>query len=150
MNKVKIKSFFYIALIVFLFPICISSCEFEMSDNGDLDGFWQMTEKQIIGEKAVDMRNTGTVIGVQFKLMNIRNSVGGKDLYCRFNNDGNTLRLYDFRIKNHDVSDLPVEEVSMLYEYGIFSLDEKFKIETLTNDRMELSSEHSILKFRKY
>lgn len=141
-----IRNIFLIAALV----LTITSCEIEMSNNGDLDGLWQMTEMKIDDNPVKDMRNTGTVIGVQFRLMNIRNSVGGNDLYCRFVHEGNTLRIYDFRIRIHDVSDLPVEDVSMLSEYGIFSLDETFKIETLSESYMVLRSSRSLLKFRKY
>lgn len=137
-------------LYILTTALLLSACEMEMSDNGNLDGLWQMTEMQIDNQAPVDMRTTGTVMGVQFNLMYIHNSTGGIQTYSRFSNEGGYLRLYDFREKKHDVSDFPIEDPTLLNVYGIFSLDERFKIETLTSSNMILKSDRSLLKFRKY
>lgn len=138
--------------IIFLLTILLSlsSCSVEMTNNGDLDGFWQMYEMQVDGGEIKDMRNTGNTMGVNFNIMSFREGGNYDCIYCRFDNDGTYLRIYDFRVGKHDITDLPVEDPSTLNVFGIFSLDEKFKIETMTSSSMILRSERALLKLRKY
>lgn len=138
--------------IIFLLTIILSlsSCSVEMTNNGDLDGFWQMYEMQIDGGETKDIRNASIVMGVNFNLMSLREHGNNDCIYCRFSNDGTYLRIYDFRVGKHDITDILVEDPSTLNVFGIFSLDEKFKIETMTSSSMILRSERALLKLRKY
>lgn len=139
------KKIFYLLTIL----LSLSSCSVEMSNNGDLDGLWQMYEMQIDGAEPVDMRYTGTTMSVAFRMMSLKNYYQPM-VYCRFENTGNTLRIYDFRLGIHDVSDLPIEDPEVLNPFGIFSLDEHFKVEVMTGSDMVLRSDRALLKFRKY
>lgn len=142
----RIKSFLYIALMVFLF----ASCEFEMSDNGDLDGLWQMTEMQETGKEAVDMRETGITWGFNFKLLEIRDKSMGYGYLCRFEHKDGHLRVYEPREQKHMEYDRLITDPVILNPLGLYTTDEDFQIEALTSSCMILVSEKTRLKFRKY
>lgn len=140
------KKIFYILTTLLL----MTSCEFEMSDNGTLDGLWQMTEMQETGKEAVDMRETGTIWGFQFRLLELRNKSKQNGILCRFEHKGNHLRIYEPYNQEHDVQDTPITDPIVLNPFGLYTLDEDFNIETLTNNEMILVSNRTRLKFRKY
>lgn len=140
------KKIFYILTILFL----MTSCDFEMSGNGNLDGLWQMTEMQETGKEAVDVRETGTVWGFQFRLLELRNK---SDLYgflCRFEHKDGHLRVYEPYRQKHDESDDPVTDASILNSFGLYTTSEDFQIEALTSNAMTIKSDNVKLKFRKY
>lgn len=146
----KIRSFLYIALMVILFPCCFSSCEFEMSDNGVLDGLWQMTEMQKTGEEAKDMRNTGTTWGFNFRLVELRSYTSTSSVLCRFEHKDGHLRIYEPRDQKHDESDVLITDATILNPFGLYTTSEDFQIEALTSSNLTIKSDKVRLKFRKY
>ena len=54
--------------------LLLTACDMESSDNGHLDGFWQMTSKtdQYAKRGAVDMRDSGITWAFQGKLLELR------------------------------------------------------------------------------
>lgn len=146
----RMKSFLYIALMVILFPCCFSSCEFEMSDNGVLDGLWQMTEMQKTGEEAKDMRNTGTTWGFNFRLVELRSYTSTSSVLCRFEHKDGHLRIYEPRDQKHMQHDTLITDSTILFPFGLYTTNEDFHIEALSNDHMILVSKKAKLKFRKY
>lgn len=140
------KKFIYMFATLFI----MTSCEIEMSDNGDLDGFWQMMEMHDIDGNTIDMRETGTIWAFQFNLLELRSRADQNGIICRFEHKADHLRVYDPRVQRHIDSDKPVTDPIILNPFGIYTLDEDFKIETLNGDYMTLVSEKVRLKFRKY
>ena len=128
-------------------------CDVESSDNGNLDGFWQMTSKTDKYAKcgAVDMRDSGLTWSFQGKLLELRDvNDRQKDIVLSFEHDGNTLRVYNPYIVERDSDDIKVSDPMLLLPYGIFSLDEKCNVVELKSDKMVLENERFLLKFRKY
>lgn len=147
-----------IIIICFVIFAILSSCEMEMSSNGVLDGYWQMTEMQWKGcDRATDMRDSGVYWAVEFKLLEI-NSLKNKPGYprryiCRFEHTGETLRVFEPRVELHDISDTLVTAASdkkELRESGLHDADVTYAIIQLTSDRMELKSDSVRMVFRKY
>lgn len=120
----------------------LAACSSEGSDNGDLDGFWQMTGRP------------GLTWSFQGKILEFRdvNSVH-PDLIAKFRHEGHLLIVYDFRVVDRDAGDPPVSENEMeeLRVYGIHNnVEEQFQIRQLSSDDMYLESDHESLHFRKY
>lgn len=120
----------------------LTACSSESSNNGDLDGFWQLTGRP------------GITWSFQGKILEFRdvNQVH-HDLMAKFRHEGNLLIVYDFRLVDRDAGDLPVteSEAADLRAYGINNLEEEqFQIRQLTSDDMHLESSSESLHFRKY
>lgn len=120
----------------------LTACSSESSNNGDLDGFWQLTGRP------------GITWSFQGKILEFRdvNQVH-HDLMAKFRHEGNLLIVYDFRLIDRDAGDLPVteSEAEDLRAYGISNLEEEqFQIRQLTSDDMHLESSSESLHFRKY
>lgn len=143
------KLYIYIIGVMLL----MVGCDVESSDNGNLDGFWQMTSKTDKYAKcgAVDMRDSGLTWSFQGKLLELRDvNDRQKDIVLSFEHDGNTLRVYNPYIVERDSDDIKVSDPMLLLPYGIFSLDEKCNVVELKSDKMVLENERFLLKFRKY
>jgi len=120
----------------------LTACSSESSNNGDLDGFWQLTGRP------------GITWSFQGKILEFRdvNQVH-HDLMAKFRHEGILLIVYDFRLVDRDAGDLPVteSEAADLRAYGISNLEEEqFQIRQLTSDDMHLESSSESLHFRKY
>ena len=61
-----------------------------------------------------------------------------------------TLFLYEPRINDRDNHDPEVEDVSYLYQFGIYELNETFQIEKLSASKMILKSDKLRLHFKKF
>jgi len=139
----------------------LSSCGMaEVSDNGDLDGFWHM--------ERVDTLKTGGVCllddnrrfwGIQYELLNFRDTDRGVDnLFMRFSHEKGVLRLYrPYANKwggeaGHEVvNDWPIQDdFSSLEPFGIHDAEEYFEVETLTHSKMVLKSSSLRLYFKKF
>ena len=121
----------------------LTGCEIHGSDNGALDGFWQLTEMTVWeeGEQTgpTDMRESGIYWGVQGDLLRIGCT------YFDFEYSGHTLRVW-----NPYSGDTYVEDATELKRYGLYNLEEIFIVEQLTGSEMTLKTELVKLCFRKY
>lgn len=136
---------YIISLIVLL--TTFTACTLETSDNGDLDGMWQLYQLETLEDGNItDMRSSGIYWSVQKDLMELTAKKGGaSNVLCRFNNTGNTLTLSDFYIGTTKVDD-----VSKLSFYYIEELEQVFNIELLKSWEMIIYTENYKLYFRKY
>ena len=121
----------------------MTGCEIYGSDNGALDGFWQLTEMTVCedGEQTgpTDMRESGIYWGVQGDLLRIGCT------YFYFEYSGHTLRVW-----NPYSGDTYVEDASEQKRYGLYNLEEIFTVEQLTGSEMTQKTELVKLCFRKY
>lgn len=130
-----------------------SSCELETSDNGDLDGMWHLMQ--------VDNLQTGGIDDVvpqriywsfQVRLANLRSLVDGPDVFCRFERNGNLLRLHSFYFNDRPGGDPAVSDVSLplLKKVMVDSLSQTYRIDDLDASMMVLSTNSLRLHFVKY
>lgn len=137
-------------LIYVIFCLLAVSCDIETSDNGDLDGYWQLkTVDTLSSGISADVREDGIFWAFQFDLMEAW-VIGEDGVFFRFSHMGDSLRIYDPYIDNRDSGDIALTDVSMLYPMGISSTDETFSVLKLNSSNMELQSECLHLIFRKY
>lgn len=147
----KLTHLLYICFLV----LGLSACELETSDNGSLDGFWQLSAIDSLNNgHSADMRQSSIYWGVQVNLLNIRDLKRKESFMFRFELKNDTLRLYapvkDIRPSASEVLDERVMNSMELRHIGLSRLDEKFKVLHLTGSRMTLESEHFRMHFRKY
>ncbi len=129
-------------------------CTMESSDNGNLDGLWQLTRIDTLQTgRSVDMRYSQVVWCVQGALLETRIADHYEmedDVIFRFSLSGDSLKLHSPFFSYRDLGDVKVEDVSLLYPFGIMRLEECFLVQHLSSSYMQLQSDSLRLYFRKY
>lgn len=129
------------------------ACEVRTSDNGDFDGFWQLTAiDSLVNGRSVDMHTSGEYWAVQVHLLEVRNTSNKhKSVLFRFNFEGDSLHLrspyYDESGEN---GELPEHDVTSLKPYGIDRSAQAYQVLKLSSSDMVLQKEDVRLSFRKY
>ena len=136
-------------------PLVIACSDFHGSDNGNLDGFWQLTQVDTLSSgRLVDARQKMIFWSFQSRLLQMRDLHDMIHAYhtisFRFSREQDSLRLFEPFIDNREISDSIVVNERTLWFYGIYSLDERFKVLQLEESRMTLQSNRLRMYFRKY
>lgn len=143
----------YLSYYLAIVSLLLTGCDIYRSDNGDLDGLWQMTTVENLKTHEVrDARDRQVTWGIQGALLELRAS-GARIVYSKFEHTGNSLVLRELCFSGRgdsDWGDKPVENPADLNVYGIYRLDEYFKVLELNSDAMRLESADVRLTFRKY
>jgi len=147
------RPFFNILFHIFTAALCVafSSCDMETSDNGKLDGLWQLTTIDTLstGCKA-DVRENGISWAFQGKLLEVRSSDGQRDVIYRFNHTEGNLQLSAPYISKREEGDIKVEDLERVRIYGISQLEPTYRVVQLEKNWMCLEDGVLILSFRKY
>ena len=131
--------------------LTFSSCDLEMSDNGALDGYWQLARIDTIGGGGQDMVTSRIFWSVQLHLLQLSDQSGNNRTYLlRFKQDDTHLRVYDPYLSARNEGDKPLDDATVLQPYGIQSLDERFEILQLDNKHLSLRSSLLELTFNRY
>ena len=131
--------------------LSFSSCDLEMSDNGKLDGYWQLARIDTIDGGGCDMVPSRIFWSVQLHLLQLSDHSGRNSTYLlRFEQSDNHLRVYDPYLSARNEGDKPLDDAAVLQPYGIQSLDELFVIEGLDNKNLTLKSSLLRLQFNRY
>ena len=140
------------ALLALLMSACV---EFHTSENGKLDGFWQLTQVDTL-ENGISEDMTQRMIfwSVQSKLLLMQDrhdmTHAYLGIYFHFEHEGDKLCVYDPTIDNRLISDSVVTEVRMLSFYGVYHLREEFRVLRLESTKMTLENERLRMHFRKF
>lgn len=130
--------------------LAVASCTLETSGNGELDGYWQLSQVDSLHNgSTVDMRPRGIYWAVQMNMLRTYR-VDNSAYFFRFTNTGDSLLLSNPYRDLRDSSDIKVTDAEFLRPYGVNSLNEHFAILTLEGGRMTLQSERLRLYFKKY
>ena len=132
----------------------LASCSLHSSDNGDLDGFWQLRtmELKATGE-VLDIRESQVSWSFQGSILELRNILAADDymdVICSFRHEGNELVVFDPYVSWREEGDIPIVDATPLHRYGIYQLEEHFKVLELNGDNMLLESQDVRLHFRRY
>ena len=135
-----------------LVGVLLTSCDVESSDNGQLDGFWQLRAADTLATGGhSDLTGLSLTWAFQGRLLELRDLHGQRtDIVSSFSHEGNTLRLFDACIVDRDKGDIRIEEPTELSPYGVNRIDESFTVEHLDASKMVLKSDRLRLTFRKY
>lgn len=143
---------FFSFTAVLLLTCFLTSCHFVTSDNGDLDGLWQLRVIEDLSTGVVtDGRDDDVTWAFQGNLLSTRNK--RTELLFRFNHAGNTLVLSNPYFSGRFTSllnDTLITDVSQLADFKIYRLEEHFEILQLDGDNMCLQSDRVRMSFRKY
>lgn len=129
-----------------------ASCDFHVSDNGDLDGFWQLTDVDTLANgHSGDVRELQVFWSVQADLLEMHD-IGDEHprLLFRFKHEGDRLILSSPIANNRSISDSIVTDVNTISFYGLSHLTETLQVLQLTGQKMTLQSERLRMYFRKY
>ena len=139
--------------ITFLFAafLLLTSCEIEFSNNGKLDGFWQLIAVDTLAtQHTSDLKTSGRTWAFQGRLLEMRDTKGGySDLYFSFEHRGDSLFLDSPYLSDRDVDDSKITDVNIVRPYGVNGLKEGFEIESLSNNKLILRSKTLRLMLRK-
>ena len=140
--------------ITFLFAalLLLTSCEIEFSNNGKLDGFWQLIAVDTLAtQHTSDLKTSGRTWAFQGRLLEMRDTKGGySDLYFSFEHRGDSLFLDSPYLADRDVDDIKITDVNIVRPYGVNGLKEGFEIESLSNNKLILRSKTLRLLFKKH
>ena len=131
--------------------LMLCSCTLEMSDNGHLDGYWQLTTVDTLTNgKSEDVRERLLFLSVEKDLLRLCDQgTATVDCYCRFEKTSSTLRIYNPCRNDRPNGDPPLTDAAPLRIFGIESLDVSFNIDKLSSGTMILSDKHLRLHYRK-
>ena len=140
--------------ITFLFAafLLLTSCEIEFSNNGKLDGFWQLIAVDTLATQHIsDLKTSGRTWAFQGRLLEMRDTKGGySDLYFSFEHRGDSLFLDSPYLSDRDVDDIKITDINIVRPYGVNGLKEGFEIESLSNNKLILRSKTLRLLFKKH
>lgn len=151
MRSEKMMKRFYIYIIGVV--LLLVGCDVETSNNGNLDGFWQMTQmvdKQV--NTIYDMCNSGLTWSFQGEMLELRDVKKiHQDIIGDFSYQGGTLSVNHLYIVDRDKGDVSIDDpITYLVPYGIGRLQDQFQVLELSSDQMILESADFLLRFRKY
>ena len=140
--------------ITFLFAafLLLTSCEIEFSNNGKLDGFWQMIAVDTLAtQHTSNLKTSGRTWAFQGRLLEMRDTKGGySDLYFSFEHRGDSLFLDSPYLSDRDADDIKITDINIVRPYGVNGLKEGFEIESLSNNKLILRSKTLRLLFKKH
>ncbi len=139
-------------MMYMLLLVAVTACELEKSDNGKLDGFWQLkTVDTLATAGGCDMRYSGITWAFQGKILELRSAVNvERDYMMRFDHHGDTLTVSSPFVIARDSGDIHIDNPALLKPFGIHSTEVHFHILSLSSSAMTLESELLRLSFRKY
>lgn len=120
----------------------LTGCDnWEASDNGDLDGFWLLSEPY-----------AGVTWSFQGTILELRDVQGHyPDVIMSFQYGNDELVLSDPYLVDREAGDVAVDDVQgCLMPYGVFAQRQRFKVILLTSDKMILEDGDRRLNLRKY
>lgn len=142
------------------FGLCACS-NFEKSDNGRLDGFWQLTNIDTLASgRTANVAERMIFWSVQAGLVELSDRHTGEpyddrfpSIFYRFERQDNCLKLLGEpkpRINNRMRSDAEVANSTQCGFYGLSDEGETLQILRLEDKKMTLQSEYFRMYFRKY
>ncbi|MDO5446549.1 MAG: lipocalin-like domain-containing protein [Prevotellaceae bacterium] len=138
-------------LVLIAATAMIAACDIHTSDNGDLDGFWQMQRLERLNNCSQDINPTPMYWSFECDMMEVRpNDKTQRGVFFRFDHSRDSLKIHTPLRDKRSQGDIPITDAKELYEYGIFHLSENFVVEQLSSETMVLSSDSIRAYFRKY
>lgn len=129
----KMRRLISLTSLITAIAITVASCQKE-DDNGDLGGFWKLLQIEYTDSITIDTKEENLFWGIQLKLIEIDEHLG------RFQHTGDSLYIQMIDTKSN-----------ALIEYGILdATNERFAIERLNRNSMQLKSTTARLRFRKF
>ena len=147
---------FILSIAIGCMVLLTASCNIEFSNNGDLDGLWQLAAVDTLATDGhTDLRESNVGWAFQGQLLELKRA--NTWYICKFTHaDGmltlGTLHFVERNLEDPEIKDDSEAEYNLeaLRPYGVNALGETFKVVTLTSSTMVLESAILRLHFRKY
>jgi len=150
--------------LLFSLLALLSSCKFHGSHNGDLDGFWMLTQVDTLliegnavnGQEHIQTcRERRLFWSFQADIMKTQQLIDGQGMTIylyRFCHEGNQLDVFEPHEYERMHGNVPIdaERLNEISRFGINSLEENYLVEKLNSKNMILKSESLRLYFEKY
>jgi hypothetical protein len=133
--------------------LTLAACDWESSDNGNLDGFWQMTDVDTLATGGHEIvKEQALTWSFQGRILEVRQATHkGTPIYIfKFSHEGDVLKTFNPYLNNRDMEDPLVEDVKDIEPFGFSALSQQFQVLKLTGSRLILQSPSLRLTFRKY
>lgn len=139
-------------LYIFTTLLMLAACDIHTSNNGDLDGYWQLRSVDTLSTGGTcDMRDSMRFWGFQANLLHVRdNHEKIRKVLMRFSINDDVMILTDPIIDLRDSSDIVFTDTTILWHYGIHDVPETLKVVTLNSSTMVLENRVLRLNLRKY
>ena len=145
--------------LITIFLLLLTGCSIETSDNGVLDGRWQLMEINYFdgSNRKVETKEQLIFWDIQYKFISIH-SMSGKlhdslteESLCRFNYTKDSLKLSDF-YRHFREADQKIDDPLTTYfqKTGINGIKANFAVLHLDSKSMLLQSDYAKLSFRKF
>ena len=145
--------------LITIFLLLLTGCSIETSDNGVVDGRWQLMEINYFdgSNRKVETKEQLIFWDIQYKLISIH-SMSGKlhdslteESLCRFNYTKDSLKLSDF-YRHFREADQKIDDPLTTYfqKTGINGINANFAVLHLDSKSMLLQSDYAKLSFRKF
>lgn len=132
-------------LLLIYIMVSVSSCG-KLEDNGDFAGAWQLTSWQDKTADTLVTDNSSRIyLYVSRELIRLQNLNEQQYYLCTFHRASDSLYLDQVFASPYD----SIVSYDALSAYGV-SPTGRFHINTLTDDRLVLENEQSVLSYRKY
>lgn len=142
--------------LLIIYIICgsvLAACNLiETSDNGELDGYWQMARVDTLATGgSCDMTQSHLFWAVQVNLLQVSDTrFVLPSCLLRFEHQGDELRLSNPYLLDRANGDKPLTDANLLQPYGIGGMEERFTVERLDGKQMRLRSDRLLLYFNRY
>ncbi len=151
------KKIYLSLLSAFALATCLTSCEIETSDNGDLDGNWHLTRIDTLATGGInDLSESRLFWAIQAKLIHaVDYDYQNEAFYLRFNQTSDSLIVHTPYLDHwhqdlENGGDIPVADPTPLFPYGINSLEEHFAKEKCDGHHLILKSKTLRLYFTSF
>ena len=140
--------------LLFLPMLLLTSCDMESSDNGELDAMWYLVKVDSVKSGATrDYRDKRIMWSFQGSLLQMNKTERFITYYMAyFKKENGYLKLsapFLFDRVNGDAI-LTEDRLNEVRRFGINSLEENFRIETLNSSQMILKDDVLRLTFERY
>lgn len=141
-----------LSVCYFIIGCMFVSCDLETERAGRVEGMWHLEQVDSLQTNGVcDLSGQRLFWSFERRLMSLSDADWQHLEYLlRFNDTGDSLFLSDPYESNREKGDIAISDAAVLAPYGIHSLNDHFKIELLSGQKMLLSNTRWRLRFRKF
>ena len=152
MNKQPFLSTFFSTILLAVASLSITSCSLERTSHGNLYGMWHLEHIDTLATGGTcSLAKQRLFWSFQGRLLDLSDKDNNhRHCLARFLHQGDSLKLHSPYEYDREHGDKPLTASTLLIPYGIGSLQEGFRVESLSSSKLILRSKHLQLRLRKF
>jgi hypothetical protein len=146
------KAFMKRTIYIIVACITLAACELETSNNGKLDGNWQLRQIDTLSTGGTtDMSHSYIYWAVENHLLQVRDiDDSNLTIFFQFEKAGSQLTIQSpYKVVTKDQLEA-IEDEETLRPFGIVGLQDTFQFEELSGKVLTLKNQFYRLHFRRY